>query len=151
MKLHLDNLHVLTSHNYAYCCTQLMVEGIYILVLLDTDTSRRSDVMKKFTEVAIDHSDHLQPGYEYFRVCIMVVSFSTSLKPRYAAFYLSAFPNTTSYAIPQGILQGLKLLPLTSVCLSFFTQFCSGGLYDYPSAPDWDHYVDQSNNPMVRI
>lgn len=46
-----------------YICTQLMVEGIYILALLDTDTSRRSDVMKKFTEVAIDHSDHLQPGY----------------------------------------------------------------------------------------
>ena len=24
-----------------------------------------------------------------------------------------------------------------------------GGLYDYPLAPDWDHYVDQSNNPKV--
>lgn len=68
----------LTHIPYAHCRTQLMVEGIYILALLDTDTSRRSDVMKKFTEVAIDHSDHLQPGYEYFRVCILVVSFSTS-------------------------------------------------------------------------
>ena len=97
-----------------------MVEGIYVLVLLDTDTSRRSDVMKKFTEVAIDHSDHLQPGYEYFRVCIMVVSFSTSLKPRYAAFYLSAFPNTTSYAIPQGILQGLKLTVTLNICMPIF-------------------------------
>lgn len=26
-----------------------------------------------------------------------------------------------------------------------------GGLYDYPSAPDWDHYVDQSNNTKVDL
>lgn len=50
-------------HVHAYCYTQLMVEGMYILALLDTDTSRRNDVLKKFNEVAIDHSDHLQPGY----------------------------------------------------------------------------------------
>lgn len=86
-----------------------MVEGIYILALLDTDTSRRSDLMKKFTEVAIDHSDHLQPGYVllsmYHNISVIVFTILT----RYAAFYLSAYPNTSSYTIPQGILQGLKM------------------------------------------
>lgn len=29
---------------------------------------------------------------------------------RFAAFYLSAFPNTTAYMIPQGVLQGMQQL-----------------------------------------
>lgn len=31
----------------------------------------------------------------------------------------------------------------------YIQSFFLGGLYDYPSAPDWDHYVDQSNNTKV--
>jgi hypothetical protein len=88
---------------------QLCVEEVYVLALLEDDTDRKNDLFKRFTEIAVDNAYHFQPGF--------------------AAFYLSAFPNTTSrnVMVAQGVLQG--------------------GLYDYPSAPDWDHFVDQSNNP----
>ena len=57
----------------------------------------------------------------------VVVKKYNHFQPGFASFYLSAITNATDYEVPQGILQG--------------------GLYDYPEAPNWDHYVDQSNNP----
>lgn len=41
---------------------QLMVEGLYALTLLEDDNDRRNDLFKKFTEVVVDNSYHLQPG-----------------------------------------------------------------------------------------
>ena len=91
----------------SYYPNELLVEGLFILSLLDKDSKHIDKLFKKFVGVASENYDHLQPGF--------------------AAFFLSAFPNTTQHKIPQGILQG--------------------GLYDYPVAPDWDHSVDQSTNP----
>lgn len=90
----------------SYYPNELMVEAMYSLSILEDEETVKEKLLKKFRQVAVDNADHVQPGF--------------------AAFFLSAFPNTTDYKIPQGVLQG--------------------GLYDYPSAPDWDHYVDQSSN-----
>jgi hypothetical protein len=104
-EMYLSSLHSKSS----YFPNELCVEEVYVLALLEDDTDRKNDLFKRFTEIAVDNAYHFQPGF--------------------AAFYLSAFPNTTSrnVMVAQGVLQG--------------------GLYDYPSAPDWDHFVDQSNNP----
>lgn len=40
-------------------------------------------------------------------------------------------------------------LAITTLSYITFVQY-KGGLYDYPAAPDWDHYVDQSQNPKVQ-
>lgn len=90
-----------------YFVNELTVEVLYILSVLEKeDQSKVKTLYSAFTKVAVDNSDHLQPGF--------------------AAFYLSAFPKTTQYNVPRGVLQG--------------------GLFDYPSAPDWGRYVDLTNN-----
>ncbi|XP_065912931.1 uncharacterized protein [Dysidea avara] len=93
------------THN-AYFGNELLVEGLYVLSTFEIDVQRREALFNKFTVLAVNHSDHLQPGF--------------------AAFYLSAFPDTKYSNIPAGVLQG--------------------GLLDYPSTP-WEHHVDQTNNP----
>ena len=47
--------------------------------------------------------------------------------------------------VPQGVLQGLPNSLFNNRTLTIII----GGLYDYPAAPDWDRYVDQSQNPKV--
>lgn len=77
------------------------------------------------------------------------ITLNTKMSCSYAAFYLSAFPNTTHSSTPRGILQGtLQLFKVVRWCKYFFF-FTLGGLYDYPPAPSWDHMVDQSSNPKV--
>ena len=68
------------------------MEAMHILSTLEIDSGRREAVFDKFTLLAVNNSDHFQPGF--------------------AAFYLSAFPDTTHFEIPVGILQG---------CLSVIT------------------------------
>ena len=51
--------------------------------------------------------------------------------------------------IPLGVLQGTFSDNVR--CTFILHSHVLGGLYDYPSAPDWDHYVDQSNNPKVYV
>ena len=59
---------------------------MHILSTLEADKERREAVFDKFTFLAVNNSDHFQPGF--------------------AAFYLSAFPDTIHSEIPAGILQG---------------------------------------------
>lgn len=59
---------------------------MHILSTLEVDKGRREAVFSKFTFLAVNNSDHFQPGF--------------------AAFYLSAFPDTIHYEIPMGIVQG---------------------------------------------
>ena len=50
---------------HAYVCAilnQLMVEGMYVLSLLEEDPERKKALVDKFTEVVVNHSDHFQPG-----------------------------------------------------------------------------------------
>lgn len=63
-----------------------MVEAMYSLSILEDEETVKEKLLKKFRQVAVDNADHVQPGF--------------------AAFFLSAFPNTTDYKIPQGVLQG---------------------------------------------
>ncbi|CAI8030551.1 hypothetical protein GBAR_LOCUS17312 [Geodia barretti] len=100
-------MKISSIHDSTYFPNELDVEEVYVLAVLEDDESRKNDLLKRFTEIAVNNAFHFQPGF--------------------AAFYLSAFPNTSTYMVPQGVLQG--------------------GLYDYPAAPDWDRYVDQSQNP----
>lgn len=46
------------------CCMQLMVEGLYVLSVLEEEDTRKNALLEKFTKVAVDNSDHLQPGYD---------------------------------------------------------------------------------------
>ena len=62
------------------------MEGLYVLSTFEMDAQRREALFNKFTALAVNHSDHLQPGF--------------------AAFYLSAFSNTKYSDIPAGVLQG---------------------------------------------
>ena len=93
---------------------QLMVEELYVLAVLDNDTHRRNDLMKKFTEVAVNGAFHFQPGYSienFFMKCTCMTLYVCTMwlcLCRFAAFYLSAFPNTTAYMVPQGVLQGIS-------------------------------------------
>lgn len=59
---------------------------MYVLSTLEVDSGRREALFDKFTLLAVNNSDHFQPGF--------------------AAFYLSAFPGTAQSNIPVGILQG---------------------------------------------
>ena len=38
------------------------MEGLYVLSVLESDKDRRDALVEKFTEIAVDNSDHLQPG-----------------------------------------------------------------------------------------
>jgi len=98
---------------------------MYILSTFETDSGRRQAVFDKFTLLAVNKSDHFQPGF--------------------AAFYLSSFPNTTHFKIPAGILQGN--LP-RYYDVDFNRKYFTGGLYDYPLNP-LEHHVDRSGNPKV--
>ena len=39
-----------------------MVEGMYVLSILEEDPNRKKALFDKFTEVVVNHSDHFQPG-----------------------------------------------------------------------------------------
>ena len=41
-----------------------MVEGLYVLSVLEEEDTRKNALLEKFTKVAVDDSDHLQPGYD---------------------------------------------------------------------------------------
>ena len=41
---------------------QLDVEEVYVLAVLEADEDRRNDLLKRYTEIAVDNSFHLQPG-----------------------------------------------------------------------------------------
>ena len=91
---------------------QLCVEEVYILAILDSDNDRRNDLLKRFIEIAVKNSFHFQSGYNCYSYILLLHK-----TYRFAAFYLSAFPNTSAYMIPQGVLQGavpihfMSLLP----------------------------------------
>lgn len=97
---------------------------MHTLSTLEVNKERREALFNKFTLLAVNHSDHFQPGF--------------------AAFYLSAFPDTPHSNIPAGILQGC----LPSSSLNNLTLAFVGGLYDYLSDP-LEHHVDQTDNPKV--
>jgi len=59
---------------------------MHVLSTLEVDRERKDALFYKFTLLAVNNSDHFQPGF--------------------AACYLSAFPDTTHSEIPAGILQG---------------------------------------------
>lgn len=70
------------------CSVQLMVEGLYVLSILEEEDARKEALLEKFTKVVVDNSDHLQPGWERYNtttmdrrqvVCLVVASFSLSL------------------------------------------------------------------------
>ena len=44
------------------CSVQLIVEGLYVLSILEEEDARRKALLEKFTKVVVDNSDHLQPG-----------------------------------------------------------------------------------------
>jgi len=44
------------------CSVQLMVEGLYVLSILEEEDARKEALLEKFTKVVVDNSDHLQPG-----------------------------------------------------------------------------------------
>ena len=50
-----------------------------------------------FISLPLKGNRELKSWYTYSGGCLLC---------RYAAFFLSAFPNTTEYKIPQGVLQG---------------------------------------------
>lgn len=73
------------------CSVQLMVEGLYVLSILEEEDARKEALLEKFTKVVVDNSDHLQPGWEQYNtttmdrrqvVCLVVASFSLSLSLR---------------------------------------------------------------------
>ena len=39
-----------------------MVEGLYVLSLLEKSNIMKQALLEKFKKVAVDHADHLQPG-----------------------------------------------------------------------------------------
>jgi len=39
-----------------------MVEGLYVLSVLEEEDARKEALLEKFTKVVVDNSDHLQPG-----------------------------------------------------------------------------------------
>ena len=41
---------------------QLCVEEMYVLALLEDDVDRKNDLLKKFTQIAVDNAYHFQPG-----------------------------------------------------------------------------------------
>ena len=43
-------------------CVQLMVEGLYVLSVLEKDPNRKKALLDKFTEVVVSNADHFQPG-----------------------------------------------------------------------------------------
>ena len=41
---------------------QLCVEEVYVLAILENDKDKRNDLLRRFTEIAVNNSYHLQPG-----------------------------------------------------------------------------------------
>ena len=44
------------------CSVQLVVEEVYVLAVLEDDESRKNDLLKRFTEIAVNNAFHFQPG-----------------------------------------------------------------------------------------
>ena len=61
-QFHVSQGHLLRI--YSNCCVQLMVEELYVLSVLEEEEARKNDLLEKFIKVAVDNSDHLQPGYD---------------------------------------------------------------------------------------
>ena len=105
-----------------------MVEGLYVLSMLEGSNDMKQALLEKFTKVAVDHADHLQPGYvscQWPKQCSThaVITSIGVFTGRFAAFFLSAFPNTTDYKIPQGVLQG--------ACMSSYHHYIAACIHNW--------------------
>ena len=53
---------IYSSFSCVELTVQLCVEEMYVLALLEDDVDRKKDIIKKFTEIAVDKAYHFQPG-----------------------------------------------------------------------------------------